>query len=87
MIAFPSMLASAAAEAGMKVPEDPDAFDPEEFPHFAVFCKAQLGAPMPSPDSHWENAKVVAAIPADKIMSVTMAELRATGFAVGFSSH
>lgn len=37
MLAFPSMLTSAAEQAGMKFPSDPDDFSPEEFPHFHVF--------------------------------------------------
>lgn len=77
MLAFPSMLGSAAEKAGINVPnfenlEDDWHFDPEEFPHFHVFCIAQLGRPMVSMGEHWENAKVIAAIPDDEIRSVSL---------------
>jgi hypothetical protein len=86
VIAFPSMLLSPAEEAGMKVP--PADFDEknldtlkETYPHFFVFCVMQLGRRMPSSTSHWENAKIIAAIPDDKIMQVTAADLDDLGFA------
>jgi hypothetical protein len=75
MIAFPGMLIAPAKEAGMKIPENADNFNSEEFPHFKVFCFVQLGRPMPFPTSHWENAKVVASIPQEKIFTITAGEL------------
>ena len=85
MIAFPGLLLSPAEEAGLKVPEDPEDFDSEEFPHFQVFLKVQLGAPMPNPAAHWENAKVVAKVPDDRIHLVTYKELLDAGLSIGFS--
>ncbi len=85
MLAFPSMLVKPAEEAGIKTPEDPDNFDAVEFPHFQVFCHMQLGQPMPDPSAHWENAKVVAKIPNDKILSITYDEILGIGFSIGFS--
>ena len=85
MIAFPSMLTGPAVEAGIAVPEDPDDFFPDDYPRFHVFCSAQLGQPMPNPACHWDNAKVVARIPDDALMSITMPELLGMGFQVGFS--
>ena len=84
MIAFPEMLVAPAEEAGMKVPPDADEFDPKKYPHFAVFCTAQLGAPMPSWTSHWSNAKVVAAISAKKLKTLTFRQLWDMGFEVGY---
>lgn len=75
MLAFPGMLINPAKQAGMKVPEDADNFDPNEFPHFKAFCNIQLGQPMPSPTSHWENAKIVASIPQEKIFTITIGEM------------
>lgn len=75
MLAFPSMIAKAAEEAGMKVPENPDDFSPHEFPHFQVFCSVQLGRRMNSMVEHWENAKVIAAIPDDEIKQVSVDDL------------
>jgi hypothetical protein len=79
MIAFPEMLINPAKEAGMKVPENADKFDAKKFPHFQVFCIVQLGRRMPSPTSHWENAKIVASIPQEKIFTITNGELLAMG--------
>ena len=39
MLAFPSMLISAAIEADMSVPDDPDNFAAEDYPHFHVFLR------------------------------------------------
>ncbi len=85
MIAFPIMAAACAAEAGMKVPDDPNSFKSEEFPHFKVFCNVQLGASMPYATAHWDNAKVIAAISDDKILQITYEELLTLGLAVGLS--
>lgn len=79
MIAFPGMLLKPAENAGMKIPADADNFDPYEFPHFAVFCNIQLGRRMPTASSHWENAKVVASIPQEKIFTINTGELLALG--------
>ena len=61
MMLFPSMLVPAAELAGIKVPENPDDFDKNQFPHFAVFCTLQLARPMQSGE-HWENAEIIAKI-------------------------
>jgi len=80
MLAFPSMIARAAEQAGMKTPNFDDinddwGFNPEEFPHFQVFCIAQLGRSMSDMGEHWGNAKVIAEIPDDEIRSVTLEDL------------
>lgn len=80
MLAFPSMLVEPAIKAGMKVPEDSDNFDPNEYPHFQVFCLMQLGSAMPYPSVHWDNAFVIASIPEDKIKTITVLEIIALGF-------
>jgi len=85
MLAFPEMIAPAAKEAGMKVPDDLEDFDSEEYPHWQVFCRVQLGAPMPHASAHWENAKVVAQVPYDQIMQITYEDLVDLGLAIGFS--
>lgn len=89
MIALPEMLLKPAQEAGIKVPSedaDFDNFNVEEYPHFHLFCCAQLGQPMPTPTAHWENAKVIALIPADKVKAITFGELQTMGFQIGYSS-
>lgn len=83
MMAFPSMIAAAARQAGMKVPDDKqieeDSWRPTEFPHFAVFCNVQLGVPV-TWGNHWENAKIIAKIPDDKIKTTTPKDLEKLGF-------
>lgn len=90
MIAFPSMLLNPAREAGMKTPDDIpdddlDLLDKDQYDHFYVYCAMQLGAPMPSSSSHWSNAKVIAAIPADKIRTMKPADIIKLGFETGYS--
>lgn len=80
MIVFPHMLENAAKEAGMTVPPDAEDFNGDEFPHFRVFCEAQLARPMLSPGEHWENAKIIANISNEKIKTVTIDDLRNLGF-------
>lgn len=79
MMAFRGMLVGAAEKAGMAVPPDEDDFDPMEFPHFHVFCNAQLGCAM-NPGEHWENAVAITSIPMDKIKTVTVLDLIAAGY-------
>ena len=83
MIALPIMLVGPAEEAGMKVPENPDEYDSVDYPHWHVFLSAQLGIPLPSPASHWHNAKIVADIPNSKIKKVTPENLIELGFEHG----
>ena len=85
MIAFPGILAAAAEQAGMKVPPDAENFKPADYPHFHVFCTVQLGAPMPRPDAHWENAKLIASLGPRKIKTVTYQQLLDMGLLVGNS--
>ena len=74
MMAFPVMLVEAAEKAGIKVPPNPDKFDSTEFPHFAVYCNVQLCRRIRWGE-HWGNAEVIAAVPNDKIMTVTLTDL------------
>lgn len=87
MILFPAMLANCAKDAGIKLPKDVNAedFDSEEFPHWKVYLAVQLGASLPHPRAHWENARVVAEIPDDKIREITYNQLLERGLAVGNS--
>jgi len=82
MLAFPSMLENPAIQAGMSVPLNSDDFDKnkEKYPHFFVFCLMQLGRSMPRPSSHWDNAKIIAEIPIEKISSITIGEILDLGF-------
>ena len=83
MLTFPQLLVPAAKNAGVKVPEDLDNYDAREYPHWHVYCFVQLGAPMPFPTAHWDNAKVIASIGIDNIRLVTYEQLLEAGLAIG----
>jgi len=76
MIIFPGMLVEAAKQANMKCPEDPDSkeWSPDEYPHFNIYCLVQLCRSIRYGE-HWENAKVVAAVPEDQIRTITLDDL------------
>jgi hypothetical protein len=82
MIAFAGMLVEPAKKAGITVPSDPDNFDPDEYPHWNVYLNVQIGAGLPTPDSHWHNAEVVAAVPAKQIKKVTLEGLIRRGLSI-----
>jgi len=81
MLAFPKMLMKPAQEAGIKVPENAESYNAEEFPHFFVYLQSQLGRSLPYPSAHWDNAKIVASIPNNEIKKVTLCQLCEKGFA------
>lgn len=89
MIVFESMLLSAATTAGMKTPpieqcdNDTHPFTREEYPHFTVFCAVQLARPVSYHGEHWENAKVIAAVPEVEICSIDLPTLIEKGLIVG----
>lgn len=81
MMIFPSMLLRAAKQAGMKIPEledDDETFNADEFPHFHVFCNVQLARPIKLGE-HWNNAKIIAAIPEDQVHTITLEDLIGLG--------
>lgn len=87
MIALPEVLAVVARESGMKVPEDLNNYDKDEFPHWHVYLTLQLGAPMPHPSAHWDNAKVIAKIPPNQIRKISMKNIMERGFAIGYEKR
>lgn len=82
MIAFPEMLVAFAEDAGIIVPENIDDYSKENFPHWHVYVTLQLGARMPNPWSHGENAKLIASIPDDEIRSIRFEKLLSMGFEI-----
>ena len=80
MLAFPSMLCSAATDAGIKFPEDPDSedYDKAEFPHWHILCATQLARSC-QPGEHFENAKVIAALEVSKLKEMTFEDFAALG--------
>lgn len=83
MIAFVELLEEPARQAGIKVPEA-DKWKKEDFLRWHIFISAQLGQSMPSPSCHWENAKVVAAIPEGELKTINLKQLYERGFQVGY---
>lgn len=78
MIATLIGLVNPALEAGIDVPEnfeDDAGFDHEHYIRWVIFVNAQMGRPMPSPTSHWENAKIIAKIPRDRLKKISIHEL------------
>ena len=80
MLIFPGQIAEAASEAGMRIPDNPDEpFNAEEYPHFKVLCESQLCRPMFDPNEPWINARIIAAIPDNRIRLVNIRDLRDLG--------
>lgn len=79
MLMLPELLIEAAQEAGMKTPEDCNNFDFDTYPHFCIFCKVQLGIPV-TWGNHWDNAKIIAKIPQEKLQTLTYEDLLNLGF-------
>lgn len=81
MIAFPGMLTGAAEAAGIKVPDDPDKYQEvkDTYPHFFVFCMIQLARRMAMNGEHFRNAEVIAKIPAEKLITMTIQDLIEAG--------
>lgn len=69
------MIVEAAKKAGINVPEQPDEpFNTQTYPHFSVFCGAQLCRPI-TWGEQWDNAKVIASISDEDINNITIKEL------------
>lgn len=85
MIAFPELLVEPARKAGIKIPDDLVDYVADDYPHWHVYCIMQLGTPMPTFTAHWQNARIIAKIPQDKINLVTADKIIKMGFAIGFS--
>lgn len=78
MISFPSLLTVHAQNAGMKTPYSVDDYDIHAYPHFYVYSCIQVGRPIIG-ESHVRNAKIIAAVPQNKIEKITFKELRKLG--------
>ena len=84
MIAYPSLLVAPAQAAGIPIPEDhqvdtPDAYR-QSHCRFYVFVMMQCGRRMPTPDAHYENAKIIAGLSEKEIKTITPHKLEIMGF-------
>lgn len=69
------------ALGGISVPDDVEAkYNPEMYPHWHVYLCMQIGAPMPHPRAHWDNAKIIAGIPAERLKMMSYADIIEAGF-------
>lgn len=73
---FPEMLIPMAKQAGIVVPEENiTVFDPINYPHWSVYLVLQLGRPIINASSHWENAEIIAAIPKDELIQLSLGDI------------
>lgn len=86
MLAFPEMLVSSAQHAGIRVPDDADKYDPDQYPHWHVYLLVQLGAPIPWAGAVFDNAAIIASISDDEIKTITYNQLIEKGLAVGYTA-
>ncbi len=80
MIMVNAGLLPAAKAAGMKVPDDPEDYDRQDYPHWHGFVSLQVGVAMRGAHVHWENAKVMAAVSDEEIKEITALQLEDRGF-------
>ena len=90
MIAFADLLVEPAKEAGIKVPDDFGSLKRDndvaidlylrKFPHFLVYINMQVGRSLPYASSHWDNAKIIAKISDEDILTIDVAGIEALGF-------
>lgn len=80
MIILDTALVAPAEEAGISIPYPIYDYDSNIFKHWDVFLKMQIGRPMPSANSHWENAKIIAGISDENIRLVTPNDLDRLGY-------
>lgn len=71
MIIHPYALVEPAEAAGIRVPDDPINYRKSAYPYWTVFVACQLYAPMPTPNSHFENARIIASISYGEILTIT----------------
>lgn len=76
-------LAEIAKEGGINVPENINDFDLDAHIPFVIFMTVQRGEEMPYESAALENAKMIAAIPAEEITTVTIEGLIDRGFKFG----
>jgi hypothetical protein len=74
MFLFNRMLAPHIDGTMMKLPEDFDNYNPEEFPHFHVFLLLHIATPI-NPAELKENADIIARISNEDIKEVTLEQL------------
>ncbi len=78
MFLFKGMYKEHIKNSRLKMPEDFDNYDPEEFPHFHVFMGSHIGFPIDIYNLE-HNANIIADIPEDEIKTITFEGLEKLG--------
>lgn len=82
MLMFPGMFYNHIKDSKLKMPEDFENYDPEEYPHFHVFILTHLGQLIDIAALE-DNANIIADIPENAIKSVTINDLMEKGVVFG----
>ena len=72
---MPELLIPAAKSAGIKLPNDLENFDSEQYPHWHVLCIVMLGMPLDTRTEHFDNANIIALFSNEEILQATMNDL------------
>jgi len=75
MITQRETLVDAARAANIDVPSNLYNYDKSEFPFWNFYCLIQIDRPMPSANSHYYNARIVADIKPKLIADMTFADV------------
>lgn len=82
MFMFPGMFYNYIKDSRLKMPDDFEDYNPEEYPNFHVFMFIHLGRPLDIVALE-DNAKIIADISEDIIKSVTLNDLMKRGVVFG----
>ena len=84
MFAFPEMIAPMAEQVGIKVPNELDNYDPNEYVAWHVFSTIQLGASVPYHSAPWDNAAIISAISEEELKVMLWENFELAGIRVGY---
>lgn len=82
MFMFPGMFYNHIKDSKLKIPDDFENYNPEEYPHFHVFMLTHLGQPLDIAALE-DNANIIAEIPEENIKSVSFSDLLEMGVVFG----
>lgn len=66
-------------DSGLKIPPDPDKYEPTEYPHWGVFSTLHLGGCW-SFETLAHNAQVIGKLTEKQVKTITLMELKRKGF-------
>ena len=82
---FPGMLLNHVDKKDIKIPDDLENYNREEYPHWYVFAALHLGYTI-DVYSLKHNAKIIGQIPDDKIRTITPTDLFQMGVEFSYNS-